>query len=218
MLRSAIDRAAERFASVCGGHPSRRELRQHTDDLVLDLLNALRVASLAEIAEAVALLTRRRKERPAHASPSPSPKSRATAPTSATPRNKRPKPTRRRVDHADRLGAPAALASTPARTPFDITMPSELLAPASVSVASAPIEREPQSRRMVGMIGDGLAAREMPSSARAAAPVASPVAPVAPVNGAPRESAPTARIALREGEELVRRSGSGVVMRRTRTA
>jgi hypothetical protein len=186
MLRSAIDRAAEHFASACGSQPSRRELRDRADDLVLELLQALRVASLAEIADAVAVLTRRQKARSVAADadkrlPARTGKSRS-----------------KRVAAEPRALTPTRAPTTPARTPFDITMPSELLAPAgppSEPVASA-------------------------ARAEAQAPAPAP-RPDKPERSAPEQapdSSRSPRIALREGEQLVRSGGSGAIIRRTRSA
>jgi hypothetical protein len=193
MLRSAIDRAAEHFASVCGSQPSRRELRDRADDLVLELLQALRVASLAEIADAVAVLTRRQKARSVAADAD----KRLHARTG--------KSRSKRVAAEPRAFTPTRAATTPARTPFDITMPSELLAPAGPS-------SEPGAT----------AARAEAQAAQAPAPRPErPGKPAKPDGSAPEQapdSSRSPRVALREGEELVRSGGSGAIIRRTRTA
>ncbi len=191
MLRSAIDRAAEHFASACGSQPSRRELRDRADDLVLELLQALRVASLAEIADAVAVLTRRQKARSVAADAD----KRSHARTG--------KSRSKRVAAEPRAFTPTRAATTPARTPFDITMPSELLAPAGP--ASEP---------------GATAARAEAQAAQAPAPAPRPDKPDKPERSAPEapDSSRSPRVTLREGEELVRSGGSGAIIRRTRTA
>jgi hypothetical protein len=192
MLRSAIDRAAEHFASACGSQPSRRELRDRADDLVLELLQALRVASLAEIADAVAVLTRRQKARSVAADAD----KRLHARTG--------KSRSKRVAAEPRALTPTRAATTPARTPFDITMPSELLAPAGPSSEPGATE-----------------ARVEAQAAQAPAPTPRPDKPDKPERSTPEQapdSSRSPRVALREGEELVRSGGSGAIIRRTRTA
>jgi hypothetical protein len=192
MLRSAIDRAAEHFASACGSQPSRRELRDRADDLVLELLQALRVASLAEIADAVAVLTRRQKARSVAADAD----KRLHARTG--------KSRSKRVAAEPRALTPTRSATTPARTPFDITMPSELLAPAGPSSEPGATE-----------------ARVEAQAAQAPAPTPRSDKPDKPERSTPEQapdSSRSPRVALREGEELVRSGGSGAIIRRTRTA
>jgi hypothetical protein len=189
MLRSAIDRAAEHFASACGSQPSRRELRDRADDLVLELLQALRVASLAEIADAVAVLTRRQKARSVAADAD----KRLHARTG--------KSRSKRVAAEPRALTPTRAATTPARTPFDITMPSELLAPAGPSSEPGATE-----------------ARVEAQAAQAPAPTPRPDKPERSTPEQAPDSSRSPRVALREGEELVRSGGSGAIIRRTRTA
>jgi hypothetical protein len=189
ILRSAIDQIAERFATACRTG-SRRKLREHADDFVLDVLGALRTASLAEIAQTAVVLERRRRAR-------------ATAAEAAPVRMQR-----------ERLGAEPAQGPEPvrpvqSRDPFDITMPGELLDPAADAPASARRFREAPAAGSP----EEAAPPEMPEILKTVEPPPSP---------SPQEDRTEATrlpgVSLRDGEQLLRTAGAGVVIRRARSA
>ncbi len=111
MLKAVIEDLTRRFAVANASGAGRQRLRERTDDLVLDLLAALRTASLGEIAETTRALERRRKSRAAI---------RATTNGSGAWRKA----------SSDSKVSTAAVEHAPApRDPFDITVPSDLLEP-----------------------------------------------------------------------------------------
>jgi hypothetical protein len=181
-LRTTLHGIVERFATACGGSASRGQLRVMADDLVLDLVGALRNASLGDISAVVALLERQQKNRPA-------PKVRAAKPAATTKAQR---------------GAPEPQPSN-RRDAFEITMPSELLD----SVARTPPRDEEHPPASVRRVRPASAPRVTPRAPRTPR-VLEPVAPPVP------ERPPV--VSLREGEQLVRASGSGVIIRRARTA
>ena len=189
ILRSAIDQIAERFATVCRTG-SRRRLREYADDFVLEVLSALRTASLAEIAQTAAVLERRHRARAAAAEASPI-----------------------RLQR-DRSGAESERAlepvrPAPSRDPFDITMPGELLDPAAEAPASARRFREAPA------VGATQVASQvqMPDILKTAEPSASTSA-----HEDRTEPARLPGVSLRDGEQLLRTAGAGVVIRRARSA
>jgi hypothetical protein len=198
MLRLIIDRIAERFATQCASR-SRRVVRERTDELVLELLGALRSASLAEIVEATDTLERRRKSRLSAARSSAA---RATPIADAAPG------ARAEAESASRQPASSS------RDPFDITKPGELLDPVIAEASSnAP---PPDSARQVrsetngqggsdhaGASPEGTNGTAAPSDARSLDEQNGKLLP---------------KFALRDGEQLVRSGGSGVVIRRARGA
>jgi len=179
---------AERFAASCGSSGSRREIRDLADDLLLDLIGTLGRASLGEIAQTVEALERRRRLRP------PGSPAKSTG-------------TRRSVEIRERGSRhPEADSSRP----FDITSPGELLDQVTLESMQLKLSREEDPPASVTRVRRQETAE--PAAARVEAPAREREAEEEP-HGAPRAS-----VALREGEQLVRSSGSGVVIRRARTA
>jgi hypothetical protein len=180
-LRSTLQGIVERFATACGVSAPRGQLRVMADDLVLDLVGALRNASLGEVSATVALLERQQKNRPTASLPAP----RSVAPKAAR--------------------AAAEAQPSNRRDAFEITMPGELLD----SVTRTPSRDEelpPASVRRVRPASAPRSAARAPRTPRVLEPAASPTPERPPV------------VSLREGEQLVRASGSGVIIRRARTA
>lgn len=198
-LTSHVQRIVERFATSCRSAASTRQVRDLADGLVLELLGALRTAPLSEIAAVVATLERGRRTRSARASAEPS----------ASSHSKRNAEARSEAENgraAERFEPTRAAPKS--RDPFDITMPGELLDP-----THADLRRD-----------DDLP----PSSARRARVRRDPARPRGELlgraeTGASEETAKAAdarppAVSLREGEQLVRSSGAGVVIRRVRSA
>jgi hypothetical protein len=195
ILRSAIDQIAERFATACRTS-SRRRAREHADDFVLDLLGALRTASLGEIAQAAAVLERRRQARVAAAEASPirMPREHSGAQSEQAPEPVRP---------------------AQSRDPFDITMPGELLDPAAEAPASV---RRFRKAVAVGSTegregAEGAVRAQMPDILKTPEPTGSIAAPEERT-----EAARLPGVSLRDGEQLLRTAGAGVVIRRARSA
>jgi len=206
ILRSAIDHIAERFATACRTG-SRRRIRENADDFVLELLAALKTASLAEIAQTAEALERKRRAR-------------ASAVEAASIRMQRER------SDLESKQTPEPARSPPSRDPFDITMPGELLDPAAEAPASARRFREAapvgsegseEPRRGSGPMRQNreeVAARaEMPAILKSAEPSGS--------TATQEERAEAVRlpgVSLRDGEQLLRTGGAGVVIRRARSA
>lgn len=189
ILRSAIDQIAERFATACRT-ASRRRVRENADDFVLELLGALKTASLAEIAQTADALERRRRAR-------------ASAVEAASIRMQRER------SDLESKQAPERVRPPQSRDPFDITMPGELLDPAAEAPASARRFRE------AAPVGSAeVAARtEMPAILKSAEPSGSPA-----TQEDRAEAARLPGVSLRDGEQLLRTGGAGVVIRRARSA
>ena len=189
-LRPTVDQMAERFAASCGSSGSRREIRDLADDLLLDLIGTLGRASLGEIAQTVEALERRRRLRP----PGQPGKS------SGARRNVEIRERRSRHPEAD------------TSQPFDITSPSELLDQVTLESMQLKLgrEEEPPPPASVTRV------RRQESAERPAPPARTEARERESVEEA--SAPPRAAIALREGEQLVRSSGSGLVIRRARTA
>jgi hypothetical protein len=186
LLKAVIDELARRFATTSAGGTGRHRLRERTDDLILDLLAALRTASLGEIAEATRALERRRKTRATGQGRSTT---HVAGPTRPTPAGRARKAGRQsdaedtEASHSIEVRPPAA-----PRNPFDITVPSELLE--TPAVASAPTRAaRKQTADLVG--------------------ISVPAPPVV-------EEPPHRSVSLREGEQLLRTSGGGAIIRRVR--
>jgi hypothetical protein len=113
MLKAVIEDLTRRFAIGNASGAGRQRLRERTDDLVLDLLAALKTASLGEIAETTRALERRRKNRAAI---------RATTNGSGASR-------RGHVSSDSKVSAAPEEHAPAPRDPFDITVPSDLLEP-----------------------------------------------------------------------------------------
>jgi hypothetical protein len=194
-LRPAVDHIAEQFATSCVSSSTRREIRDLADDLVLELIDTLGKASLGEIAQTLEALERRRQLRPP-------PAKRPAVTPSTLPR--RGTDSRERGSRTVETDA----ASGGARDPFDITKPSELLD--QVIVESPPARTGREEEPPVS----GTRAKHAPTAPRV--PVAAAASSMDDNDGSVPPRPPA--IALREGEQLVRSSGSGVVIRRMRTA
>jgi hypothetical protein len=133
MLKAVIEELTGRFATA-NANSGRQRLRERTDNLVLDLLAALRTASLAEIAETTRALERRRKSRTS---------GRGTSNGSSAAR-------KREVSSGAEASSPPAERPSAPRDPFDITVPSDLLEPTS----SPAFTRTPrQGGEMQGVAG-----------------------------------------------------------------
>ncbi|MGD0678970.1 MAG: hypothetical protein ABSC94_26495 [Polyangiaceae bacterium] len=205
-LKSAVDGIADRFVTGRSGNATIRQVRELADELVLDLIAAMRNASLVELAETIDVLERRRNARAA-ARP-------AAAPREATVRSKsrsRPTPARPVDEPDEHEPEPSAEAGAARRSAFDITQPSELLD--HVARSTPRNEEQPPSsvRRMRPSPPEILSpprANAPPTGAAGKAPVA------ATEPEATAWRAPT--VSLREGEQVLRASGSGVVIRRVR--
>jgi hypothetical protein len=184
MLKAVIDELARRFVASNVGASGRHRLREKTEDLVLDLLASLETASLAEIAEATRALERRRKARGS---------GRAVV-NGAGGARKGSRMTESRASTAEASPpreAASAAELNPARSPFDITMPSDLLDQHS----STPPAR---------------------GSGRTGHDVATGVADLTAVASARTEGPLKPGVSLREGEQLLRTGGSGAIIRRMR--
>jgi hypothetical protein len=120
MLKAVVDELARRFATA-NANAGRQRLREKTDDLVLDLLAALKTASLGEIADTTHALERRRKGRTS-VRPASNGSGGARKSEVATARD------------ASDTGDDLARAT---RDPFDITVPNDLLEPTSAATAAA---------------------------------------------------------------------------------
>jgi hypothetical protein len=190
---SHVQRLVEHFATRCRNATSTRQVRDLAEDFVLDIMGALRSASLGDVANVLATLERRKRSRPARPIESGAARARRSSPDRGV----------REV---------ATRAPVRSRDPFDITMPGELLEPAHADVrgeeelppASAPRSRQPRlerSRPKKPSVLDDDTARGPESTTEATA--ASDAAPA---------------VALREGEQLVRANSAGVVIRRARSA
>jgi hypothetical protein len=199
-LKSIVNGIADRFATACDTADGGREVRDLADEMVLDVIGALRGATLGEIASAIAVLQARRKTRAEERPASRKAGSKAS----------KARPAARAHSRLASLAASGALASGIAdsmappsrRDPFDITKPGELL-----DTEGAPKrdeERAPASVRQV-----------RPREARAAKVAAAPKPPPAPP---PKAEPPPPAVVLREGEQLLRVGGSGAVIRRVRSA
>jgi hypothetical protein len=195
-LTSHVQRIVERFAASCRSAVGIRQVRDLADELVLELLGALRTAPLSEVAAVVGSLERGRRARTARLAEA------ATASAQAK---------RARADlDGERSGAGPESARAPvkSRDPFDITMPGELLdsthndprrddeQPPSSGTRSRTVRHE-VARTRAGAPQDGDAESSQESASAA-------------------EARPA--VSLREGEQLVRSSGAGVVIRRARSA
>jgi hypothetical protein len=194
-LKSTVNGIAERFATACDSARGPREVRDLADEFALDVIRALRNATLAEIAETVNVLEAKRKARA---------EERAAARKNAPKSQRRPamRGTTRVVSGPSASVAPDAGPSS-RRDPFDITKPGELLD--TEVTPRREDERAPVSVRQVRS-GDAMPAiLSVPSK-----PAPTPAAPPAPP--------PPPAIALREGEQLLRVGGSGAVIRRVRSA
>lgn len=195
-LKSTVNRITERFATACDAARGPREVRDLADEFALDVIRALRNATLAEIAETVNVLEAKRKTR---------------AEERSSARRSAPKSQRRPAVRAATRVAPAVSApSVPPdagppsrRDPFDITKPSELLD--TEVVPRRDEERAPASARQIRSADAMPAILSAPSK-----PATGPASP-------PPPPAPPA-VALREGEQLLRVGGSGAVIRRARSA
>jgi hypothetical protein len=204
-LASAVERLTDRFASACGTGAQARQVRVLAHELVLDVVGALRRASIGDIAEAVAVLERHQKSRAASPVRLPIDGAHDRGLTGAAAK-RAASPTRAYVDSAPAL-PPSPRKS---RDPFDITKPGELLDP-PLTESRRDEEQPPSSvRRTFSQRSDrerqGILAPSKRQSASTPADNAEPPAARPPV------------VTLREGEQLLRTGGSGVVIRRARSA
>jgi hypothetical protein len=186
----------ERFATACDAAGGSREVRDLADQFVLEVVRALRNATLAEIAETVTALEAKRKTRV---------EERVVARKSVPKSQRRPaiRASARSASASAASAPPAEAGPTSRRDPFDITKPGELLD--SEITPRRDEERVPSSVRQVRS-GDAMPAILSAPSKPAPAPAAPPAPPPPPA------------VALREGEQLLRVGGSGAVIRRVRSA
>lgn len=200
-LTSDVQRIVEHFATSCRSAATSRQVRDLADGLVLELLAALRTAPLSEIAAVVAALERGRRARAARAAAEPA--------GSTGPRSRRTEP-RGGVERSAPAIEPAARAAPKSRDPFDITMPGELLDPTHADLRRDE-ETPPSSGRRTRIV------RKEPARGRAAGESHGDDVPAPEESVKPADARPPA-VSLREGEQLVRSSGAGVVIRRVRSA
>jgi hypothetical protein len=200
-LRSSFDGIFERAAETRGRASGRDEVRDLAYKLVRDVITAMGGATLGEIQEAMEALAALPKSAPTKAN--------------GLQRSDRVERTAQRsAGSVSVAGSARSEAHEPdataagRRDPFDITMPSELL-DTSTGVAPREEERPPASVRRV-----------RPRSPRPSpAPASKPTQPSILAHGSePQEPQRVPVVSLREGEQLVRASGSGVIIRRARTA
>jgi hypothetical protein len=159
------------------------------DDLVLELVGAMRNASLGEVSSLLESLEREQRTRP-----------RTPAPRLTTSQRRRPSPQ----------------PSPSKRDAFEITMPHELLDSVGKTPARAEDEMPPASvQRVRPANGRGPTPRIPRMLETPAAPP--PPAPESTPSVEEKEPRPPI-VPLREGEQVVRASGSGVVIRRVRSA
>jgi hypothetical protein len=207
-LASTVERLAGRFAAACGGRVHGSDVRELAHELLVGVVGALRVASIGEIADALATLERRPKTRASTSGRTPS--------EGASDRHLPVHP--RKPATAARRGSPelppaSAAPSRRSRDPFDITKPGELLDPTAIEPRREE-EHPPSSERR---------ASRPPRAERhpgqgAPRPRGQPVVAASePSEAAPVDPPPPA-VTLREGEHLLRAGGSGVVIRRVRMA
>ena len=199
-LRSSVDGILERFAATCGSGASLRQVRELTDELLLDLIAALRNASLAEIALTVGDLERRRKSRGGARSAAA-----RTARQAALARVKAAPQSAAGASHASPEPARESIGPT-RRDPFDITKPGELLGPGA---PLDPRRDEVPPSSAVSPVSSREVRSPRPVRVKTAASGREPAV-------AAEERSPT--VPLREGEQLLRAGGSGVVIRRARIA
>ncbi|HXX69543.1 MAG TPA: hypothetical protein VEK07_20330 [Polyangiaceae bacterium] len=202
-MTSDVQRIVEHFATSCRSAASSRRVRDLADDLVLELLAALRTAPLSEIAAVVASLERGRRARAARAAAEPA--------GASSPRSRRGSEPRTNVDGGKSVeAAEPARAAPKSRDPFDITMPGELLDPTHADLRRDD-DLPPSSGRRTRIV------RKEPARARAAGAPQGNETAATEGTGKPADVRPPA-VSLREGEQLVRSSGAGVVIRRVRSA
>jgi hypothetical protein len=210
-LASTVERLAGRFAAACGGRVRGSDVRDLAHDLLVDVVGALRVASIGEIADALATLERRPKTRASTSARTPSEGSSDRSRPAAHPPKQAIAARRGSVELPPAFAAP----SRRSRDPFDITKPGELLDPIAVEPRREE-EHPPSSERR--------ASRPPPAERHPRQGVSRPrgqgqptVAASGPSEAAPIDPPPPV-VTLREGEHLLRAGGSGVVIRRVRTA
>ena len=209
-LASTVERLAGRFAAACGGRVHGSEVRDLAHDLLLDVVGALRLASIGEIAGALATLERRPKTRASASARTP--------PEGSSDRSRPVHPRKQQATAARRgsveLPPVTAAPSRRSRDPFDITKPGELLDPTAVEPRREE-EHPPSSERRAYRPPPG---ERRPGGPGVPRPRGQPaVAASGPSEAAPINPPPPA-VTLREGEHLLRAGGSGVVIRRVRTA
>jgi hypothetical protein len=187
LLKAAIDELARRFATASAGGMGRQRLRERTEDLVLDLLEALKTASLGEIAETTRALERRRKTRVS---------ARATIRAALSSAGEARKgEASHPSEESDAPERPAASA----RNPFEITVPSELL----------------ETPRAQGANGGHHQGPPRESSRKRTSDLIDVSAPTTAQTTTLQEPPPRT-VALRAGEQLLRSGGAGAVIRRVR--
>jgi hypothetical protein len=144
LLKAVIDELARRFATTSAGGTGRHRLRERTDELILDLLAALKTASLGEIADTTRALERRRKTRASE---------RSTARVAAPSASGRARKGERSSDTEPDTEAHGAVDERPPaapRDPFDITVPSELLE-APLATGGPPRAARKQTSDLLGI-------------------------------------------------------------------
>jgi len=202
-LASAVEQLADRFAAKWTGSVHDRQVRELTHEFLFDVVDTLRRASIVEIAEALAALERDKARISAAAR---RPLERVRDRDRADERTKRTGA----VAEEPELAPLSPDASRKSRDPFDITKPGELLEPASVETRRDD-ELPPSSERR--------ASASRVESARSAVGVQSTRRPATTAQRTAEAVRPAPpAVTLREGEQLLRTGGSGVVIRRARIA
>gem|GEM_PF-3314352 len=203
-MASAVEQLADRFAAKWTGSVHDRQVRELTHEFLFDVVDTLRRASIAEIAEALTALERD-KARISAAARRPLERVRDRDRS-----DDGPKRTGAVHEGLDESAPPTPDASRKSRDPFDITKPGELLEPASVETRRDD-ELPPSSERR--------ASASRVESARSAVGVQSTRRPATTAQRTAEAVRPAPpAVTLREGEQLLRTGGSGVVIRRARIA
>ncbi|MDP9036899.1 MAG: hypothetical protein M3O50_19040 [Myxococcota bacterium] len=209
-VHGVVEQLAEGLAA--GQHERiRRRIRDLADDLMRDMLHAICGASASELAEAMTAFEESRPERAAlqRAVARMSTVERFSKTDSAHPRHTtqltqaHPEESgRRERERASRLPRP------PSQThdPFDITMPSELLASTE----------ETKQNRSDGSGSTAATRHASGRETRLPRLLSTLATSPASADDAEAESERRPKVVLREGERLLKGTGSGVVIRRER--
>jgi len=206
-----LDRITERT----GARPAvvvdvslRLRIRELAERFALELIQALRSATLQEVTEALDALNETSAGRVSRA-PSQSGVGRGGRGQSASGGGRLPISL---AQHAsERSLGQTAMPGRPSLSPFDITMPGELL-----DAVESDSERLRMVRSGEPSPTSGRRVRETPpSSLLSDQRTVDSVVPKAPE---PPAEASTPSVALRAGERVLRATGSGVVIRRVRPA
>jgi hypothetical protein len=193
----------------------RLRIRELAERFALELIEALRYATLPEVAKAMDALDQYGAKRRVSRAPSSGGESRGKRVEGVADRGRpairlAPQAAGRALGQTSVGDRPSARTSG-ARSPFDITMPGELL---------DAVESDSERPRMVPVAESSPAparrVRHSPASSLLSdqAPPEAPTSKVPEATPTPDVAPPT--VALRAGERVLRATGSGVVIRRIR--